>query len=60
VKTDARFGDNEPNFQFLSCSGARSKEIREKQIPDLNSGQDAIMLSVGGYLLLSNVSILNG
>ncbi|KAM0542975.1 hypothetical protein ACHAPJ_012532 [Fusarium lateritium] len=48
VYKDPRFGDNYPDFQFLSCSGAKIDDVLNDQIPDLESGQQAIMLSVGG------------
>lgn len=47
VSQDARFGDTAPNFQFLSCSGAVTTDVLDTQIPNMNSGQNAIMLSIG-------------
>jgi lysophospholipase L1-like esterase len=42
-------GEN-PNrtHQFLSCSGATSTEILEKQVPALNSNLDLLTISAGG------------
>ena len=50
VYKDPRFGDNYPDFQFLSCSGAKIDDVLNDQIPDLESGQQAIMLSVGKFI----------
>ncbi|KAB5550778.1 SGNH hydrolase-type esterase domain-containing protein, partial [Coniochaeta sp. 2T2.1] len=49
VNNDPSLGDpSKRTFQFLSCSGALSKDVLEKQIPRLSSDQQAILLSVGG------------
>jgi hypothetical protein len=34
-------------FQFLSCSGAKTKEIIDTQVPRLDDGQNAILISSG-------------
>jgi hypothetical protein len=53
VYTDERLGgDSPPNWQFLSCSGAVAQDVLDKQIPDLNPGQQAIMLSIGRAICL--------
>lgn len=54
VNTDPRLGDpSKRTFQFLSCSGAVTKDVLEKQIPDLKANQQAILLSIGKYPLPS-------
>lgn len=58
VSVDPRFGDTPPNFQFLSCSGAVTKDVLETQIPAMNANQNAIMLSVGAELPISVWSFL--
>ena len=40
-----------PDFQFLSCSGAKTKDVLEKQISKLNNNQDVILLSIGEFSL---------
>lgn len=48
VNTDPRLGDSSKRkFQFNSCSGAVTKDVLDHQIPNLDSGQQAIMLSIG-------------
>ena len=50
VNSDPSLGDpSKRTFQFLSCSGALSKDVLEKQIPRLSSDQQVILLSVGMY-----------
>lgn len=47
VHNDPRLGDpKNRKFQFLSCSGAVTDDVLQKQIPDLDQGQQAIMLSI--------------
>jgi len=53
VSRDSRLGG--PKFQFMSCSGAISTDIIKNQIPGLEGGQDAILLSVGESLRKYNV-----
>jgi hypothetical protein len=53
ISRDARLG--KPAFQFKSCSGAISADIVKNQIPELDSNQDAILLSVGKSLLKHDV-----
>ncbi|KAM0433675.1 hypothetical protein ACHAQK_009109 [Fusarium lateritium] len=49
VNQDERIGKPDGRkFQFLSCSGAVIKDVVDKQIPELDSNQDAITLSIGG------------
>ncbi|OBS29554.1 hypothetical protein FPOA_03491 [Fusarium poae] len=49
LNQDERLGDpSKRNFQFLSCSGAVMKDVVDKQIPNMDSNQDAITLSIGG------------
>ncbi|GKU19782.1 unnamed protein product [Fusarium langsethiae] len=49
LNQDTRLGDpSKRKFQFVSCSGAVMKDVLEKQIPELDNGQDAITLSIGG------------
>ncbi|QIW96307.1 hypothetical protein AMS68_001825 [Peltaster fructicola] len=49
LSQDLRLGDlAKRNFQFLSCSGAVSKDVIEKQLPRLEGNQDVILLSAGG------------
>lgn len=48
INTDERLGDPaKRKFQFKSCSGAVTKDVLEKQIPSIDSGQQAILLSIG-------------
>ena len=48
VNNDPRLGDpTKRTFQFLSCSGAVTSDVLEKQIPALNANQQVIMLSIG-------------
>jgi hypothetical protein len=35
-------------FQFLSCSGAQTKEVIDSQLSRMESGQDVILISSGG------------
>lgn len=53
VSIDPRFGDTAPNFQFLSCSGAVTKDLLDIQIPAMNANQNAILLSTGAELSIS-------
>lgn len=55
VSIDPRFGDTLPKFQFLSCSGAVTKDVLEIQIPAMNSNQNAIMLSIGTKFPISKL-----
>ncbi|KAH7006558.1 SGNH hydrolase-type esterase domain-containing protein [Fusarium venenatum] len=49
VNQDTRLGDkSKRTFQFHSCSGAVIKEVIEDQLPNVDSGQNAILLSAGG------------
>ncbi|KAF5019289.1 hypothetical protein F66182_8707 [Fusarium sp. NRRL 66182] len=49
VHQDSRLGDkSKRKFQFHSCSGAVVKQVIEDQLPNVDSGQNAIMLSAGG------------
>ncbi|KAL9621816.1 MAG: hypothetical protein Q9160_003789 [Pyrenula sp. 1 TL-2023] len=49
INNDARMGQNSnQKFQFLSCSGALSTDVLKKQVPSLDSGLDAVMISAGG------------
>ncbi|EEP82612.1 predicted protein [Uncinocarpus reesii 1704] len=49
INNDPRLGDlKNRKFQFKSCSGAKSDDVLKKQIPSIDSGQQAILLSVGG------------
>ncbi|KAF5635566.1 integrin alpha n-terminal [Fusarium sp. NRRL 25303] len=49
VNQDSRIGDESGRkFQFLSCSGAVTTDVLEKQIPHLDNDQEAITLSIGG------------
>lgn len=48
MNTDSRLGDpSKRKFQFKSCSGAVTSDVLNIQIPSLDSGQNAIMLSIG-------------
>ncbi|KAL9572343.1 hypothetical protein ACKAV7_003544 [Fusarium commune] len=59
VNQDSRIGDHSGRkFQFLSCSGAVTTDVLEKQIPHLDNNQDAITLSIGGNDV-GLVSLLN-
>ncbi|KAF4436965.1 integrin alpha n-terminal [Fusarium austroafricanum] len=59
VNQDSRIGNpSERTFQFLSCSGAVTKDVLDKQIPKLDDNQDAITLSIGGNDV-GLVSLLN-
>lgn len=50
VNDDPRLGDpRSRNFQFKSCSGAVTTEILERQIPDISSNQQLILLSAGQF-----------
>ncbi|KAK2669954.1 SGNH hydrolase superfamily [Fusarium oxysporum f. sp. vasinfectum] len=56
INQDDRIGDpSKRKFQFLSCSGAVIKDVVDKQIPEMDSGQDAITLSIGG----NDVGLIN-
>ncbi|EKJ76429.1 hypothetical protein FPSE_03428 [Fusarium pseudograminearum CS3096] len=56
INQDDRIGDpSKRKFQFLSCSGAVMKDVVDKQIPEMESGQDAITLSIGG----NDVGLIN-
>ncbi|KAL1864953.1 hypothetical protein VTK73DRAFT_5582 [Phialemonium thermophilum] len=48
VSQDPAFGDTPPDFQYLSCSGAVTEDVLEKQLPKLEPNQQAILLSIGG------------
>ncbi|WP_430783341.1 SGNH/GDSL hydrolase family protein [Actinoplanes sp. G11-F43] len=39
---------NPATFQFLACSGATTDDVRNTQIPALNSGTDLISITIGG------------
>lgn len=59
VNQMAALGDpKDRKFQFHSCSGATSEEILKDQLPRIDNGQDAILLSAGGNDV-GFVSILN-
>jgi hypothetical protein len=49
INLDDRFGRN-PNrtFQFLACSGLKSTDILNKQVPYLQDNLDVIAVSAGG------------
>lgn len=48
INNDPTLGDpSNRTFQFLSCSGAVTKDVLETQIPNLSSNQQAILLSIG-------------
>lgn len=48
IHQDPRLGDEEDRtFQFESCSGALSQDVIDKQIPELDSDQQIILLSAG-------------
>lgn len=50
VNQNPALGDSSKRkFQFEACSGALTKEIRDKQVKRLDDGQDAIMLSAGEF-----------
>ena len=47
INNDPRLGDpEERTFEFKSCSGVLAMDILDEQIPALDSGQQAILLSV--------------
>ncbi|KAK2783961.1 hypothetical protein FQN53_008882 [Emmonsiellopsis sp. PD_33] len=49
INHDERLRDpKKRKFQFEFCSGAKSKDVLEKQIPDIDRGQQVILLSIGG------------
>ncbi|UKZ74641.1 hypothetical protein TrVFT333_002311 [Trichoderma virens FT-333] len=49
LNEDPRLGDPAGrNFQFASCSGAVTQDVIDKQIPELDGGQQVILLSAGG------------
>lgn len=48
LNQDSRLGDSSKrNFQFESCSGAVIDHVIEKQLPNLDSNQQVILLSAG-------------
>lgn len=48
VNTHPSLGNpKDRKFQFVSCSGARVNDVLERQIRQLDFGQDAILLSIG-------------
>lgn len=48
LNEDPRLGDPAGrNFQFASCSGAVTQDVIDKQIPELDGGQQVILLSAG-------------
>lgn len=50
IHQDPRLGDEEDrDFQFESCSGALTQDVIDDQIPELNSGQQIIMVSAGMF-----------
>ncbi len=49
MNEDERLGPSgERNFRHLACSGATSEEVLEKQVKDLEGGQQMITVSAGG------------
>ncbi|KAH6949082.1 SGNH hydrolase-type esterase domain-containing protein, partial [Fusarium avenaceum] len=49
INQDERLGDaSKRKFQFKSCSGAVIKNVIEDQLPNIDSGQQVILLSAGG------------
>lgn len=57
IHGDERLGDpSRRKFQFLSCSGAVTKDVLDIQIPRMENDQQVILLSAGGNdAELSNV-----
>jgi hypothetical protein len=48
INHDERLGDaSKRKFQFKSCSGAVIKNVIEDQLPDIDAGQQVILLSAG-------------
>lgn len=48
LNQDSRLGDSSKRkFQFESCSGAVIDDVIEKQLPNLDSNQQVILLSAG-------------
>ncbi|RYO84490.1 hypothetical protein DL764_009322 [Monosporascus ibericus] len=49
INNDRRLGDpSGRNFQFRACSGAVTQDVLENQIPSVDSGQQVVLLSIGG------------
>jgi hypothetical protein len=52
INQDSRIGDpSGRKFQLLSCSSAIIQDMLDKQIPQLDDNQDAIILSIGESFL---------
>lgn len=50
VNQNPALGDSSKRkFQFESCSGALTNEVRDKQVKRIDDGQNAIMLSAGEF-----------
>jgi hypothetical protein len=48
LNRDGWLGDaSARTFQFLSCSGALTKDVLENQIPRIDDNQEIILLSAG-------------
>ncbi|KAI8718199.1 SGNH-hydro domain-containing protein [Fusarium sp. LHS14.1] len=48
VNQDGRLGDkSKRRFQFQSCSGATLEDLRKRQIPHIDKGQQVILVSAG-------------
>ena len=61
VNKDARLGDpSKRNFQFRSCSGAVIDDILKEQIPQVDSGQQVILLSAGGLSPTPSSDVIRG
>ena len=49
INQDERMGEPaHRTFQFLACSGAKSKDVVEKQVPLMGNDQSLITMSIGG------------
>ncbi|KAH1912574.1 hypothetical protein KXW47_007499 [Aspergillus fumigatus] len=49
INNDPRLGDPAARtFQFVSCSGAVTADVLDKQIPKISGNQQVILLSIGG------------
>ncbi|KAF2727810.1 SGNH hydrolase, partial [Polyplosphaeria fusca] len=60
IQNDPDMGDPaNREFMYLSCSGAVSKEMLDKQIPNVPDGQDVITISAGGNDLQESDGLLD-
>lgn len=50
VNQDGRLGDkSKRRFQFQSCSGATLEDVTKRQLPQIDKGQQVILVSAGKF-----------